>query len=47
MIFMKNAQKSLQMIREINAEQDQLFSTPFEQTLDLNNRWIKFTELLP
>ncbi len=47
MIFMKNVQKSLQMIRENNAEQGQLFATPFEQTLDSNNRWIKFTEILP
>ena len=35
------------MIREINAEQGQLFATPFEQELDLDNRWVKFSKLLP
>lgn len=35
------------MIREINAEQGQLFATPFEQELDLENRWIKFSKILP
>src|ERR1035437_9567762 len=35
------------MIREINREQVQLFATPFEQELDFENRWIKFSKLLP
>jgi hypothetical protein len=35
------------MIREINAEQGQLFATPFEQELDLENRWVKFSKILP
>jgi hypothetical protein len=35
------------MITEINTEQIQLFATPFEQELDLNNRWIKFSKILP
>lgn len=35
------------MIREIDAEQGQLFATPFEQELDLDNRWIKFSKILP
>lgn len=35
------------MIKEINTEQVQLFATPFEQELDLENRWIKFSKLLP
>lgn len=35
------------MIREINTEQIQLFATPFEQELDMDNRWIKFSKLLP
>src|ERR1035437_3916874 len=35
------------MIREINTEQCQLFATPFEQELDLDNRWIKFSKILP
>jgi transposase, IS5 family len=35
------------MIREINVEQGQLFATPFEQELDLENRWIKFSKILP
>lgn len=35
------------MIREIDAEQGQLFATPFEQELDLNNRWVKFSKILP
>ena len=47
MIFGENHKKGLQMIREINAEQGQLFATPFEQELDLDNRWIKFSKILP
>src|ERR1035437_1683225 len=35
------------MIKEINTEQVQLFATPFEQELDIENRWIKFSKLLP
>ena len=35
------------MIREINTEQGQLFATPFEQELDLDNRWVKFSKILP
>lgn len=35
------------MIKEINAEQGQLFATPFEQELDLDNRWVKFSKILP
>ena len=35
------------MIRETNPEQGQLFSSPFEQELDLDNRWIKFSKILP
>jgi len=35
------------MIRENNTEQIQLFATPFEQELDMDNRWIKFSKLLP
>lgn len=35
------------MIRENNTEQVQLFATPFEQELDFENRWIKFSKLLP
>jgi len=35
------------MIREINVEQGQLFATPFEQELDLDNRWVKFSKILP
>lgn len=35
------------MIKEIDAEQVQLFATPFEQELDLENRWVKFSKLLP
>lgn len=35
------------MIREINTEQVQLFATPFEQELDIENRWIKFSKVLP
>jgi IS5 family transposase len=35
------------MIREINTEQGQLFATPFEQELDIDNRWIKFSKILP
>src|ERR1035437_9076602 len=47
MIFGQNVKKGLQMIIETNAEQGQLFATPFEQELDLNNRWIKFCKILP
>lgn len=35
------------MIREINADQGQLFATPFEQELDLTNRWVQFSNILP
>src|ERR1035437_1008483 len=35
------------MIREINTEQCQLFATPFEQELDLDNRWVQFSKILP
>ena len=35
------------MIREINSEQGQLFATPFEQELDFENRWVKFSKILP
>lgn len=35
------------MIRENNTDQVQLFATPFEQELDLENRWIKFSKILP
>jgi len=35
------------MIREINTEQGQLFASPFEQELDFNNRWVKFSKILP
>lgn len=35
------------MIRETNADQGQLFATPFEQELDPENRWIKFARILP
>lgn len=35
------------MIREINTKQIQLFATPFEQELDLDNRWVKFSKILP
>jgi transposase, IS5 family len=35
------------MIRRIDVNQVQLFITPFEQELDLNNRWVKFSKLLP
>lgn len=35
------------MIREINSEQGQLFATPFEQELDSENRWVKFSKILP
>ena len=35
------------MVREINTEQGQLFANPFEQELDLDNRWVKFSKLLP
>jgi hypothetical protein len=43
----ENLQKGLQMIRETNTEQIQLFATPFEQELDMDNRWVKFSKLLP
>jgi transposase, IS5 family len=35
------------MICVKDENQVQLFSTPFEQELDLNNRWIKFSKLIP
>ncbi len=35
------------MIRENNIHQIQLFTTPFEQELDLENRWVKFSKILP
>jgi hypothetical protein len=35
------------MIREIDAEQGHLFASPFEQDLDLENRWVKFSKILP
>lgn len=35
------------MIREIDAEQGHLFATPLEQDLDLENRWVKFSKILP
>lgn len=35
------------MIVGTNTAQGQLFSTPFEQELDLNNRWVSFSKLLP
>ena len=35
------------MIRAIDTNQVQLFSTPFEQELDFENRWVKFSKLLP
>lgn len=35
------------MIKEIDAEQGQLFATPFEQELDFDNRWVKFSKILP
>jgi IS5 family transposase len=35
------------MKKEIDAEQGQLFATPFEKDLDLENRWVKFSKILP
>lgn len=35
------------MIRVTPQNQIQLFSTPFEQELDLENRWVKYSKLLP
>ena len=35
------------MIRVNDNNQVQLFTTPFEQELDLENRWVKFSNLLP
>ena len=35
------------MIVGTNTAQGQLFATPFEQELDLNNRWIAFSKILP
>jgi len=35
------------MICEKDYKQGQLFSTPFEQTLDLKNRWVKFSNIIP
>lgn len=35
------------MVVGINTAQGQLFATPFEQALDLNNRWIAFSNILP
>lgn len=35
------------MIRVNDQNQVQLFTTPFEQELDLENRWIKFSKILP
>ena len=35
------------MIRVSDNNQVQLFTTPFEQELDLENRWVKFSNLLP
>jgi len=35
------------MIRAHDPNQAQLFSTPFEQELDVENRWIKFSKVLP
>ena len=35
------------MIREINTEQVQPLANRFEQELDLENRWIKFSKVLP
>ena len=35
------------MIVGTNTAQGQLFTTPFEQELDLNNRWISFSKIVP
>ena len=35
------------MIRVNDNNKVQLFTTPFEQELDLENRWVKFSILLP
>ena len=35
------------MIRGNDINQVQLFSTPFEQELDLENRWVKFSNIIP
>ena len=35
------------MIRGNDSNQVQLFSTPFEQELDLENRWVKFSSIIP
>jgi hypothetical protein len=35
------------MIRVNDNNKVQLFTTPFEQELDLENRWVKFSNLLP
>lgn len=35
------------MIRNTNTHQRLLFDTPFEQELDIENRWVKFSNLIP
>ena len=35
------------MIRETTTKQGQLFSTPFEQELSNDNRWVKFSSIIP
>ena len=35
------------MSRGNDSNQVQLFSTPFEQELDLENRWVKFSKVIP
>ena len=35
------------MICEKDLDQLQMFTTPFEQTLDLENRWVKFAKIIP
>jgi IS5 family transposase len=35
------------MIRGKDSNQVQLFSTPFEQELDFENRWVKFSNIIP
>lgn len=35
------------MIRGNDINQVQLFSTPFEQELHLENRWVKFSNIIP
>jgi hypothetical protein len=35
------------MICEKDLDQLQIFTTPFEQTLDLENRWVKFAKIMP